>query len=115
MPLIIFCASGGARMQEGMISLLQMSRTTIAINRLKEAGIPYVSVLTNPTTGGVTASFAMQGDIILAEPKSSNSICWTESYTADSKRRTARGISDYRVSDEQRNDRYYCGQKGLER
>ncbi|MEX1378038.1 MAG: acetyl-CoA carboxylase, carboxyltransferase subunit beta [Eubacteriales bacterium] len=69
LPLIIFCASGGARMQEGIISLLQMSRTTVAMNKLHDAGLLYVSVLTNPTTGGVTASFAMQGDIILAEPK----------------------------------------------
>ena len=69
MPLVIFSASGGARMQEGMISLLQMTRTTIAINKLGEAGLLFVSVLTHPTTGGVTASFAMQGDVILSEPK----------------------------------------------
>jgi acetyl-CoA carboxylase carboxyl transferase beta subunit len=69
MPMVIFCASGGARMQEGMISLLQMSRTTIAVNKLNDAGLLYISVLTNPTTGGVTASFAMQGDVIFAEPK----------------------------------------------
>jgi len=68
-PLIIFTASGGARMQEGVISLLQMSRTTAAINKMHDAGLLYVTVLTNPTTGGVTASFAMQGDIILSEPK----------------------------------------------
>lgn len=68
-PLIIFCASGGARMQEGMLSLMQMSRTTIAINELADERILYISVLTDPTTGGVTASFAMQGDIILAEPQ----------------------------------------------
>ncbi len=69
LPLIIFCASGGARMQEGVLSLLQMSRTTAAMNKLHDAGLLYVTVLTNPTTGGVTASFAMQADIILAEPK----------------------------------------------
>jgi acetyl-CoA carboxylase carboxyl transferase subunit beta len=68
LPLILVCASGGARMQEGMHSLLQMSRTTIALSQLGEQSLLYVSVLTNPTTGGVTASFAMQGDIILAEP-----------------------------------------------
>lgn len=68
LPLIIFCASGGARMQEGMLSLMQMSRTSIAVNKMADAGLLYVSVLTDPTTGGVTASFAMQGDIILAEP-----------------------------------------------
>lgn len=69
LPLIIFCASGGARMQEGVLSLLQMSRTTAAINKLNDKGLLYVTVLTNPTTGGVTASFAMQGDIIVAEPR----------------------------------------------
>ncbi len=69
LPLIIVSASGGARMQEGMISLLQMTRTTMAVNKLGDAGLLYVSVLTHPTTGGVTASFAMQGDVILAEPK----------------------------------------------
>lgn len=69
LPLIIVCASGGARMQEGILSLLQMSRTSIAINKMNDAGLLYLSILTNPTTGGVTASFAMQADIILAEPK----------------------------------------------
>ena len=68
LPLIIFCASGGARMQEGMYSLMQMSRCSIAINRHAAAGLLYISVLTHPTTGGVAASFAMQGDIIFAEP-----------------------------------------------
>lgn len=67
-PFIIFTASGGARMQEGILSLMQMPRTTIAIQRLREAGLPYVVVLTNPTTGGVTASYAMLGDIHIAEP-----------------------------------------------
>ena len=67
-PLILFTASGGARMQEGMISLMQMPRSTIAVQMLREAGLPYVVVLTNPTTGGVTASFAMLGDIQIAEP-----------------------------------------------
>ena len=67
-PLIIFCASGGARMQEGMISLIQMAKTVEALNKLNEAGILYISVLTDPTYGGVTASFASLGDIILAEP-----------------------------------------------
>ena len=68
LPLVIFCASGGARMQEGMFSLMQMSRCSIAIKKHSDAGLLYVSVLTHPTTGGVAASFAMQGDIILAEP-----------------------------------------------
>ncbi len=67
-PLIVFTASGGARMQEGAISLMQMPRTTIAAQLVKEAGLPFITVLTDPTTGGVTASFAMLGDVQLAEP-----------------------------------------------
>lgn len=66
-PLVIISASGGARMQEGILSLMQMARTTAAINILKEKGLPYISVLTDPTTGGVSASFAMLGDIHIAE------------------------------------------------
>lgn len=69
LPLIIFCASGGARMQEGIHSLLQMSRTTIALARHSKHKLLHINVLTHPTTGGVTASFAMQGDITIAEPK----------------------------------------------
>ncbi|MCW2315827.1 acetyl-CoA carboxylase carboxyl transferase subunit beta [Rhodoblastus acidophilus] len=67
-PFVIFTASGGARMQEGMFSLMQMPRTTVAVQRLKQAKLPYIVVLTNPTTGGVTASYAMLGDLHLAEP-----------------------------------------------
>ena len=67
-PFIMFAASGGARMQEGMFSLMQMPRTTAAIQRLRAARLPYIVVLTNPTTGGVTASYAMLGDIHVAEP-----------------------------------------------
>lgn len=66
--LIVLPASGGARMQEGILSLMQMARTTIAVDRVKEAGLPYIVVLLDPTTGGVSASFAMLGDITLAEP-----------------------------------------------
>ncbi|MBF0178966.1 MAG: acetyl-CoA carboxylase carboxyltransferase subunit beta [Magnetococcales bacterium] len=65
---VVFSASGGARMQEGILSLMQMARTSTALTRLEELGLPFISVLTDPTTGGVTASFAMLGDIILAEP-----------------------------------------------
>ena len=68
LPLIMFCVSGGARMQEGIISLMQMAKTSAALAKLDDAGLLYISVLTDPTTGGVTASFAMLGDIILAEP-----------------------------------------------
>jgi len=67
-PYIIFTAAGGARMQEGILSLMQMPRTTVAIAELREAGLPYLVVLTDPTTGGVTASYAMLGDVQLAEP-----------------------------------------------
>jgi acetyl-CoA carboxylase carboxyl transferase subunit beta len=67
-PLIVFSASGGARMQEGILSLMQLTRTTVAVRKVKEAGLPYIVVLTDPTTGGVSASFAMLGDIHLAEP-----------------------------------------------
>ncbi len=68
LPLIIFAASGGARMQEGVISLMQMAKTTAALTKLDQAGLLYISVLTDPTYGGVTASFASLGDIVLAEP-----------------------------------------------
>ncbi|MEA1013089.1 acetyl-CoA carboxylase, carboxyltransferase subunit beta [Sphingomonas sp. LY54] len=67
-PYIIFTAAGGARMQEGILSLMQMPKTTVAIAELKEAGLPYIVVLTDPTTGGVTASYAMLGDVQISEP-----------------------------------------------
>ncbi|THD43071.1 MAG: acetyl-CoA carboxylase carboxyltransferase subunit beta [Bradyrhizobium sp.] len=67
-PFIIFTASGGARMQEGMFALMQLPRTTVAVQRLRAAKLPYIVVLTNPTTGGVTASYAMLGDVQIAEP-----------------------------------------------
>ena len=67
-PLVVFSAAGGARMQEGILSLMQMPRTTVAVEMLKEAGLPYIVVLTHPTTGGVTASYAMLGDVQIAEP-----------------------------------------------
>jgi acetyl-CoA carboxylase carboxyl transferase subunit beta len=69
-PLVIVASSGGARMQEGIFSLMQMAKTSAAIGRLKDAGILYISVLSDPTFGGVTASFAMLGDVVIAEPKS---------------------------------------------
>ena len=67
-PFVLFTAAGGARMQEGILSLMQMPRTTVALADLKEAGLPYIVVLTDPTTGGVTASYAMLGDVQIAEP-----------------------------------------------
>ena len=69
LPLIIFTCSGGARMQEGIVSLMQMEKTAAALKKFDAAGGLYITVLTNPTTGGVTASFAMEGDLILAEPQ----------------------------------------------
>lgn len=69
LPVVLYCCSGGARMQEGIVSLMQMAKTSAAVKEHSDAGLTYISVLTNPTTGGVTASFAMLGDIILAEPK----------------------------------------------
>jgi acetyl-CoA carboxylase carboxyl transferase subunit beta len=72
LPLVIFTASGGARMQEGTLSLMQMARTTVALNEVKAAGLPYIVVLTDPTSGGVMASYAMLGDVHLAEP---NALC----------------------------------------
>jgi len=70
LPLVVFCASGGARMQEGVVSLMQMAKTSAALTKLEEAGLLYITVLTDPTTGGVTASYASLGDVILAEPGS---------------------------------------------
>lgn len=67
-PLVLFAASGGARMQEGILSLMQLPRTTVAVQRMKDANVPYIVVLTNPTTGGVSASYAMLGDVHIAEP-----------------------------------------------
>lgn len=67
-PFVLFSAAGGARMQEGILSLMQMPRTTVAVQMLREAGLPYIVVLTHPTTGGVTASYAMLGDVQIAEP-----------------------------------------------
>jgi acetyl-CoA carboxylase carboxyl transferase subunit beta len=67
-PMILVSTSGGARMQEGVFSLMQMAKTSAAIAQLYQLSVPYISILTNPTTGGVSASFAMQGDVILAEP-----------------------------------------------
>ncbi len=67
-PYVLFASSGGARMQEGILSLMQLPRTTVAVHDLKDTKLPYIVVLTNPTTGGVTASYAMLGDIHIAEP-----------------------------------------------
>ena len=76
LPLILFSASGGARMQEGILSLMQMAKTSAALERFSRRGGLYLSVLTHPTTGGVTASFASLGDIMLAEPGALIGFCW---------------------------------------
>lgn len=68
-PFVVFCASGGARMQEGLFSLMQMAKTTNAARRLADYGLPFITVLTDPTMGGVSASFAFIGDVVIAEPK----------------------------------------------
>ena len=68
-PFVCFTATGGARMQEGLLSLMQMAKTNAALTRLAKKGLPYISVLTDPTTGGVSASFAFVGDVVIAEPK----------------------------------------------
>ncbi len=80
LPIIIFSVSGGARMQEGIMSLMQMAKTSSAIARLDSEGLLFISVLTDPTYGGVTASFASLGDIILAEPRCYDWVCWASCY-----------------------------------
>ena len=91
--VILFACSGGARMQEGILSLMQMAKTSAALKRHSDAGLLYISVLTNPTTGGVTASFAMEGDIILAEPGALIGFAGQESDPADHRTEIAQGIS----------------------
>ena len=97
-PFIIFTASGGARMQEGMFSLMQMPRTTIAVQRLREARLPYIVVLTNPTTGGVTASYAMLGDIQIAEPGAVIGFAGARVIEQTIREQTARGLPARRIS-----------------
>ena len=83
LPVFIFCCSGGARMQEGIVSLMQMEKTSAAIRKHGDAGLLYCSILTDPTTGGVTASFAMLGDVIMAEPGALVGFAVSESHQAD--------------------------------
>ncbi len=96
-PFIMFAASGGARMQEGILSLMQMPRTTIAIQRLREARKPYIVVLTNPTTGGVTASYAMLGDVHIAEPGALIGFAGPARHRADHPRKATRRIPEGRI------------------
>ena len=96
-PLIVFTASGGARMQEGALSLMQMPRTVIATRLVKEAGLPFIVVLTDPTTGGVTASFAMLGDIQIAEPGALIGFAGAARDRADGAREAARRLPARRI------------------
>ena len=105
-PFILFAASGGARMQEGILSLMQMPRTTIAVQKLREARLPYLVVLTDPTTGGVTASYAMLGDVHIAEPGALICFAGPARHPADHPRAAARGLPEGRVSALARHDRH---------
>lgn len=97
-PIIIFSVSGGARMQEGIMSLMQMAKTTAAVSKLNDAGILYISVLTDPTYGGVTASFASIADIVLAEPRCNDRFCRPTCYKTNNRSRASRRISNSRIS-----------------
>ena len=98
LPIIIFTTSGGARMQEGIISLMQMAKTSAALKRHSDAGFLYIPVLTDPTTGGVTASFAMLGDIILAEPGALIGFAGPRVIESDDRTEIAGRISESRIS-----------------
>ena len=108
LPLVIFCASGGARMQEGILSLMQMAKTAEAITRFQAAGGLYISWLTHPTTGGVTASFASLGDVTLAEARRADRLCRPARDRADHRPDAARGLSARGVSGGAR----LCGRRG---
>ena len=95
--LIVVPASGGARMQEGILSLMQMPRTILAADMVKEAGLPYIVVLTDPTTGGVSASFAMLGDIILAEPGAIDRVRRRAGHPRNDPRDAARAVPACRI------------------
>lgn len=97
LPVVAFTASGGARMQEGLASLMQMAKVSCALSRLAECGLPYISVITDPTTGGVTASFAMQGDIILAEPPCAYRLRGPARDSRHHKARAPQGLPNRRV------------------
>jgi acetyl-CoA carboxylase carboxyl transferase subunit beta len=97
-PFVLFVSSGGARMQEGILSLMQMPRTIAAVQDLREARLPYIVVLTNPTTGGVTASYAMLGDVHIAEPGALIGFAGPAGDRADHSRKAARRLSARRVS-----------------
>ena len=97
LPVVIVSCSGGARMMEGALSLMQMAKISAALARLDRARLPYISVLTDPTTGGVTASFAMLGDVNIAEPKALIGFAGSARHRADDPPEAARGLSAQRV------------------
>lgn len=97
LPVILFACSGGARMQEGIVSLMQMAKTSAALKRHSDAGLLYISVLTDPTTGGVTASFAMLGDVILGRAKSSDRVRRPKSDRADHRTEASGWFPESRV------------------
>ena len=105
-PYIIVTAAGGARMQEGILSLMQMPKTTVAIAELKEAGLPYIVVLTDPTTGGVTASYAMLGDVQIAEPGALIGFAGQRVIEIDDPREAARRLPARRISARARHGRH---------
>ena len=113
LPVILFCCSGGARMQEGIVSLMQMAKTSAALKRHSDAGLLYVPVLNDPTTGGVTASFAMLGDIILAEPGALIGFAGPR-HRADDRAEVAGGLPACGVPVGARLCGRYCGAQGLE-
>ena len=114
-PFVLFAASGGARMQEGILSLMQMPRTTIAVQRLREARQPYIVVLTNPTTGGVTASYAMLGDVHIAEPGALDRFRRPARHRADHSRETAGRFPAGGISARSRHGRYGRGSPRIAR
>ena len=105
-PLIVITASGGARMQEGILSLMQMPRTIIAVEEVKEAGLPYIVVLTDPTTGGVTASYAMLGDIAIAEPGAIIGFAGARVIEETIREKLPRGLPARRISARARHGRH---------
>lgn len=94
LPVIGVTVSGGARMQEGLVSLMQMAKTSAAVKRHSDAGLFYLSLLTDPTMGGVTASFAMEADVILAEPGAGHRLCWGARRRADDEKAAAQGLPE---------------------
>ena len=115
LPVVLFACSGGARMQEGIVSLMQMAKTSAALKRHSDAGLLYISVLTNPTTGGVTASFAMLGGYYSCRTRCTHWFCRAERHRADHPSEASKGLSEVRISSGTRLYRPDCRAKGYER